>query len=657
MRKSSQLIILLALITAIMVWPMLGFAETGKVVEIDVTARQFEFSPGKIVVQQGDRVRINLNAEDVTHGWYLDGYDVNVEDEPRDQEINSIEFIADQAGRFSFRCSATCGPFHPFMMGTMIVEPRSTLPMALVLTIVVALLSLVYVTYRGRQVAPEVAAAIEVNSVSLTEKWPWLKTLLRQRWLQYVLFTVNTFFFAIILFAGYAGTGVGNANFSIIFVWIVWWALLILLLIPLGGRIWCFMCPLPAPGEWLDRRTFIGKGRERDRNLVTRGWPKQFNNIWLQNFSFLVVALFSGIILTRPLATAIVLTAFIVFAIVFSLKYGKRVFCRYLCPVGGFIGLYSLVAPLELRIKDKETCRKHKEKDCICGNENGYGCPWMEVPWNMERNAYCGLCTECLKTCPKDNISVNWKPFGTDLLVAKGKGIDESYKAIIMLTCAIFYSIVFQGPWGFVKDWANLQMPGFFGYVGIFLATNLLVVPFLFAFAIWLGKGMAESKMPSAGFLASPISNLVEIVKKLLGKEAPTAVETAAAEEGKLPGMKKMFVDLSYVLVPMGLAGWAAFCLSFLFINGAYILNVLSDPFGWGWNIFGTATIEWKPVFTGVFPYLQIIILLVGLAYSISLGFKLVRQYRVEASVAWKALLPVAVFLTLLTTIFMWLYV
>ena len=657
MRKLPLILVLLVLALSILLWPVMAIAK-GDVVVIDLTARQFEYSQSEIVVQQGDRVRINLSAEDVTHGWYLDGYDVNVEDEPRDQVINNVEFVANQAGRFTFRCSATCGPFHPFMVGTLIVEPRTTLPFALGLTIFIALLSLIYVVKQGKKISFKNEVSEETKAISLTDKWPWLKILLKQRWLQYILFTVNVFFFAIILFAGYAGTSVGNANFAIIFVWIVWWALLILLLIPIGGRVWCLMCPLPAPGEWLDRRTFIGKGRERDRKLVTKAWPKQFNNIWLQNISFLAVALFSGIILTRPLATAIVLSAFIVLAIVFSLKYGKRVFCRYLCPVGGFIGLYSLVAPLEIRVKDKKVCSQHKEQECIRGSDKGYGCPWMELPWNMRRNAYCGLCTECIKTCPKDNISLNLKPFGSDLLVAKGKGIDESYKAFIMLTCAIVYSVVFQGPWGMIKNWANLQFPGFFAYAGTFLATNLLIVPFLFALAIWFGKGLAEGKMPPASFLASPVTNLVEIAKKLLGRKSPTAAQTAATSEDEiLPNAKKMFIDLSYVLVPMGLAGWMAFSVSFLFINGAYILNVLSDPFGWGWDIFGTATIKWKPVLTGIMPYIQLLILLVGLAYSISVGYKLIRQYKVENTAAWKALLPVTVFLALVTGIFMWLYV
>ena len=98
--------------------------------------------------------------------------------------------------------------------------------------------------------------------------------------------------------------------------------------------------------------------------LYTLGkqWPRALRNIWLQNVGFLGVALFSTVILTTPLATALVLLGFMIVAIGTSLVFERRTFCRYLCPVGGFIGLYSQVAPIELRVKDTSICSSHTEK-------------------------------------------------------------------------------------------------------------------------------------------------------------------------------------------------------------------------------------------------------------------------------------------------------
>ena len=60
-----------------------------------------------------------------------------------------------------------------------------------------------------------------------------------------------------LLLTGLAGTPAGNHNFGIIYVWLVWWALLKLVLIPFLGRFWCSICPIPAPGDWIQRRSML----------------------------------------------------------------------------------------------------------------------------------------------------------------------------------------------------------------------------------------------------------------------------------------------------------------------------------------------------------------------------------------------------------------
>lgn len=77
----------------------------------------------------------------------------------------------------------------------------------------------------------------------------FVKRLLKSRWPQWGLTAVTLFFFVLAITAGLAGTPAGNRNFGIVFVWIVWWALLMLLLVPFAGRLWCGICPIPAPGE------------------------------------------------------------------------------------------------------------------------------------------------------------------------------------------------------------------------------------------------------------------------------------------------------------------------------------------------------------------------------------------------------------------------
>ncbi|MFZ5824062.1 MAG: cupredoxin domain-containing protein [Bacillota bacterium] len=94
----------------------------GRVVEIEMEARQWEYGPGTIEVNQGDRVRITLMSMDVAHGFYLDGYDINQYADPGKSVV--IEFTADKAGRWMYRCSTTCGSFHPYMIGWLRVKPN-----------------------------------------------------------------------------------------------------------------------------------------------------------------------------------------------------------------------------------------------------------------------------------------------------------------------------------------------------------------------------------------------------------------------------------------------------------------------------------------------------------------------------------------------------
>jgi len=103
---------------------------------VRLEARSFDYSPNVIRVNRGDRVVLTLEAVDVVHGFYLDGHDVQVEAEPGLPA--QVSFVAGQPGKFRFRCSVSCGPLHPFMIGELIVEPNPfwrALGLALVATL------------------------------------------------------------------------------------------------------------------------------------------------------------------------------------------------------------------------------------------------------------------------------------------------------------------------------------------------------------------------------------------------------------------------------------------------------------------------------------------------------------------------------------------
>ncbi len=451
-----------------------------------------------------------------------------------------------------------------------------------------------------------------MRRVDLTRRAP-IRVLLTSRWPQFLIMLAALGGFVLAIVAGLMGTPVGNRNFGIVAVWIGWWALLMLVAVPLTGRGWCSVCPIPAPGDWLQRGAMLGPG---GHGLgLGRRWPRQLRNIWLQNAGFLLLALFAAVILTRPLVTALVLLSLLVVAAWTSVNYERRAFCRYLCPVGGFIGLYSQLALLELRVRDTAVCASHREKTCYTGNVDGYGCPWGVFPAGLVKNINCGLCFECVRTCPYDNIALNLRAFGDELRQPRGRKLDEAYKAFIMLGSALIYIAVMLGPWGQLKTAAYMiGSPSWFAYALAFLFIVLALIPGGFFLAVYIGGAIAKSRVP----------------------------------------VRKAFAHFAYALIPLGLAGWIAFSLSFVFANLSYVWPVLSDPMGWGLNLFGTARIPWTPYLSTIGPTAQVAVLIGGLAWAAQTARRIARQLSgdtaVEAGDVYQAL-PVAMFCLVITLI------
>lgn len=109
---------------------------------VTMVADQFAFDPPVLRVNRGDRVLLTLQAADVVHGFYLDGYSIEARVEPGISQ--QVEFVADRAGKYRYRCSVSCGTLHPFMIGELVVGPNLTYVRAVGLTLVVLGATLFY---------------------------------------------------------------------------------------------------------------------------------------------------------------------------------------------------------------------------------------------------------------------------------------------------------------------------------------------------------------------------------------------------------------------------------------------------------------------------------------------------------------------------------
>jgi heme/copper-type cytochrome/quinol oxidase subunit 2 len=87
-----------------------------------IEASMYQFTPGVIKVNKGDKITLDLVAMDVVHGLSLDGYDFELTADPG--QTKTAAFIAEKTGVFRFRCSVACGNLHPFMIGKLQVGPN-----------------------------------------------------------------------------------------------------------------------------------------------------------------------------------------------------------------------------------------------------------------------------------------------------------------------------------------------------------------------------------------------------------------------------------------------------------------------------------------------------------------------------------------------------
>lgn len=121
-----------------------------------VVAHRYGYDPPVIRVNKGDTVKLTFASLDVTHGFYLEGYDLDVTIRPlkptvvlkhpsspgNSQLVEEVTFLANREGKFRYRCSTTCGFLHPFMLGELIVGPNRLLPASIGMTFALILGSL-----------------------------------------------------------------------------------------------------------------------------------------------------------------------------------------------------------------------------------------------------------------------------------------------------------------------------------------------------------------------------------------------------------------------------------------------------------------------------------------------------------------------------------
>jgi hypothetical protein len=286
-----------------------------------------------------------------------------------------------------------------------------------------------------------------------------------------------------------------NFNLGNLLVWSYWWPLVVICAV-LFGRLWCFVCPVELITSFFAK---IGLKKNRPKWLLS-GWAISI---------FYMLILFAGIQVLKvhrnPTYMAVYLLTIIAVSVFTGLIYKKNTFCRYVCPVGYLLGLYSRISSFGWRVADKDICVTCKDKSCVHANHRynlvNKSCGVDLYPGKLEQNDYCILCAGCLKTCDqykpeeakdRPNPGFRFIGFAKDLLAIHPLKGAETFFVLLVSGFVISEVLsewkVTDGFLNYIPDtvlsmlpWQNAVLPGLiYGLIIFLLLPSILwFAPFL----------------------------------------------------------------------------------------------------------------------------------------------------------------------------------
>lgn len=289
---------------------MPSFPETRK---IHVQAFRYGTSPSIIRANRGDRLVLTFSTRDTGHSFFLQDYRIDAKVSPASETVEvrdpfrpterpvAVQELCLTAGLpgwwgrlvsvSRFRCHVYCGPMHGFEQGDLIVRPNWLLTGSMGL-----LMALVIIGFLRTRLDEAVVPAASQQPIDLNRRFAFVNKLLKWRSLQFVCTLPVLAGFTVVVLAGLFGTKVAGRNIAVMGTWALWMSVLTILLVPLGGRIWCMICPLPVLGEYLQRgattQVRVAKGARFGNRFFGLGWrwPHAFRGPWLRLLFFLGLA-------------------------------------------------------------------------------------------------------------------------------------------------------------------------------------------------------------------------------------------------------------------------------------------------------------------------------------------------------------------------------
>ena len=319
------------------------------------------------------------------------------------------------------------------------------------------------------------------------------------RWRHFrISMQILLFSLAILVVAdGFLGPQVAAMNLAGVLPWTHWRGFTVIALL-VAGNFFCMACPFTFARNLL-RRIFP----------PVRQWPSALRSKWIS--VFLLVTFFWSYeffdIWNTPFWTASLIVFYFLSAAVVDGIFRGASFCKYVCPIGQFHFVSSLLSPLEVSVKNPDVCSNCRTHDCLKGNDEQSGCELHLFQPSKSGNMDCTFCLDCVKACPSDNVGLLSVNPSRDILLERRRSSVGEYSRrpdlaalVLVFTFGAFVNAALMVlP---VSDWIQNRRAVFGGNAAIvwdggFFICAILVLPTLLAIVCGLGGTMfSRSQTP-----------------------------------------------------------------------------------------------------------------------------------------------------------------
>jgi hypothetical protein len=217
------------------------------------------------------------------------------------------------------------------------------------------------------------------------------------------------------------------------------------------------------------------------------------------------------------------------------LVYGKHNWLRYGEAFSVLFGIFARFSPTEVRVDDRRVCRT-----CETGCDG--------------EGAGCVDCYECFARADRDRRELNLRPYAVGLAPVRPVSTATAAFVVLALATVTFDGLTATTGWGSFQSSSQSVFEVFGGY--------------------------STEALETLGLVATPLVFLAVYLVFSWG------MRLFSGEDVSVPDLARTFV---FSLVPIALAYNIAHFISLLVLSGQLIIPLASDPFGFGWDLFGSA--------------------------------------------------------------------